>query len=221
MPDKEEARSNRVLTPIERCSEILFGVIMVLTFTCTLSVAEAGREDIRTMLVGALGCNLAWGLIDALLYLVNTIAARGRGLVVLRRVHSTPDAQEARKLIADALPPLLASVLTPSELDSMREKLIRQSAPPARIPLEKDDFRGACGVFLLVFLSTLPIVIPFFFFTLKVGLALRLSNGIAISILFVIGSQLARYIGVRPWLLGISMVFIGAALVALAIALGG
>ena len=53
----------RVLTPNERISEVLFGLIMVLTFTGSLSVAEAGREDIRTMLIGALGCNLAWGLI--------------------------------------------------------------------------------------------------------------------------------------------------------------
>jgi hypothetical protein len=32
---------------------------MVLTFTGSLSVAEAGREDVRTMLIGALGCNIA------------------------------------------------------------------------------------------------------------------------------------------------------------------
>ena len=38
---------------------------MVLTFTGSLSVAEAGRDDVRTMLIGALGCNLAWGIIDA------------------------------------------------------------------------------------------------------------------------------------------------------------
>ena len=57
--------SKRVLEPIERVSEVLFGLIMVLTFTGSLSVAEAGREDVRTMLIGALGCNLAWGIIDA------------------------------------------------------------------------------------------------------------------------------------------------------------
>ena len=61
--------SKRLLDPIDRVSEVLFGLIMVLTFTGSLSVAESGREDVRTMLIGALGCNIAWGVIDAMLYL--------------------------------------------------------------------------------------------------------------------------------------------------------
>lgn len=55
----------RILYPLERYSEIVFGLIMVLSFTGALSVAEVGREDIRIMLLGAIGCNLAWGIIDA------------------------------------------------------------------------------------------------------------------------------------------------------------
>ena len=51
----------RELDPMERVSEILFGLIMVLTFTCSFSVLRAGREDVREMFIGALGCNLAWG----------------------------------------------------------------------------------------------------------------------------------------------------------------
>src|SRR5437660_5533748 len=57
--------SERLLDPMERISEVLFALIMVLTFTCSFSVADAGREQVRTMLLGALGCNLAWGIIDA------------------------------------------------------------------------------------------------------------------------------------------------------------
>jgi hypothetical protein len=57
--------SRRVLDPIDRVSEVLFGPIMVLTFTGSLSVAEAGRDDVRTMLIGAPGCSVAWGIIDA------------------------------------------------------------------------------------------------------------------------------------------------------------
>jgi hypothetical protein len=72
--------SKRILDPVDRVSEILFGLIMLLTFTGSLSVAEAGREDIRTMLIGALGCNLAWGIIDA--------GARLQGLVQLAEARS-------------------------------------------------------------------------------------------------------------------------------------
>ena len=41
--------SRHVLAPVERASEILFGLIMVLTLTNSLDVAQAGREGVRTM----------------------------------------------------------------------------------------------------------------------------------------------------------------------------
>ncbi len=69
MSNETAKSSKRVLDPVERVSEVLFGLIMVLTFTGSLSVAKAGRDDIRTMLIGALGCNIAWGIIDGVLYL--------------------------------------------------------------------------------------------------------------------------------------------------------
>ena len=81
--------SKRVLDPIDRVSEVLFGLIMVLTFTGSLSVAEAGRDDVRAMLIGALGCNLAWGIIDGILYLMGCLAEKGQGLInVSRRAQS-------------------------------------------------------------------------------------------------------------------------------------
>ena len=77
-------RRDRVLNPLERFSEIVFGLIMVLTFTCALGVAEAGREDVRAMLVGAIGCNLAWGIIDAAFYLIACLTEAGRNATLLR-----------------------------------------------------------------------------------------------------------------------------------------
>ena len=53
--------ARRVLDPVDRASEILFGLIMVLTFTASLSVSEAGRGDVRAMLIGALGCKSRLG----------------------------------------------------------------------------------------------------------------------------------------------------------------
>ena len=51
---------------------------MVLTFTGSLSVAKPGRDDVRTMLIGALGCNIAWGIIDGILYLMSRLSEQGR-----------------------------------------------------------------------------------------------------------------------------------------------
>lgn len=55
MPDDPVKSTRRVLDPIDRVSEVLFGLIMVLTFTGSISVAEGGRESIHTMLFSAPG----------------------------------------------------------------------------------------------------------------------------------------------------------------------
>ena len=84
MPDDPVKSSRLVLDPNERIAEVLFGLIMVLTFTGSLSVAEADRAEVRTMLIGALGCNLAWGVIDAVLYLMGSLSEKGTGLLAFR-----------------------------------------------------------------------------------------------------------------------------------------
>jgi hypothetical protein len=212
--------SRRVLDPIDRISEVLFGLIMVLTFTGSLSVAEAGREDVRTMLIGALGCNLAWGIIDGLLYLMGNLAERGRTRATLQAAYDTADPAHARRLIADAMPPLLASVIDPAELDAMHQRLKQLSEPPRYVRLGKRDWLGALGVFLVVFLSTLPVVIPFVVMNDAVR-ALRVSNAIAIAMLFLAGFAYGRIVGRRPWVMGISMVLLGVMLATLTMALGG
>ena len=210
----------RVLEPIDRVSEVLFGLIMVLTFTGSLSVAEAGRDDVRAMLVGALGCNVAWGVIDAMLYLMGGLADKGRGLMTFRAVRNTGDLQAARRDIAAALPPTVASILTPAELESMRQRLIQLPEPAARARLSKDDWLGATGVFLVVFLSTFPVVIPFIVMR-SAGPALRVSNGVAIVMLFLTGWAFGRITGHHPGLVGLAMVVLGAILVGMTMALGG
>jgi len=212
--------TKRVLEPITRVSEVLFGLIMVLTFTGSLSVAEAGRDAIRTMLIGALGCNLAWGMIDALLYLMGSLAEKGQGLMSFRAVRKASDPQQAQRLIADALPSVVASVLTPAELEAMRLRLQQLPEPPERARLHKDDWLGAASVFLLVFLSTLPVVIPFIFMQSTLP-AMRVSNAIAIAMLFLTGYAYGRLTGYHPWRVGIAMVVLGAILVSITIALGG
>lgn len=220
MPQPTNPSSRRFLDPMDRVCEILFGLIMVLTFTGSLSVAEAGREDVRTMLIGALGCNLAWGIIDAAFYLMGSLAEKGRALITYQSVRSAADAQEARRLVADALPPLLASILRPEELDKVRERLQQLPEPPPWVGLSANDWLAAAGVFLLVFLSTFPVVIPFLVID-DVQPALRVSNTIAVIMLFGTGYAYGRIAGRRPAAVGGAMVVVGLALVGLTIALGG
>src|SRR5262245_54696511 len=102
---------------------------MVLTFTGSLSVATDGRAEVRTMLIGALGCNLAWGVIDAILYLLGSLADKGKSLKTLRAVREATDPADARRLIAESVPEVVASVLEPSQLDAVRQRLLGLPAP--------------------------------------------------------------------------------------------
>jgi hypothetical protein len=210
----------RVLDPIDRVSEILFGLIMVLTFTGSLSVAEAGAGDVRDMLVGALGCNLAWAIIDALFYLMGCLSERGNEIRTLRAVRAAANPEEARDRIAEALPPVVADTLAPADYELIRGKLAELPEPPARPPVRRDDLLGAGGVFLLVFLTTFPVAVPFLM-TDDLARAMRWSNGVAVVLLFAAGFAFGRTTGYRPWLSGLAMVVAGLVIVALTIALGG
>jgi hypothetical protein len=104
-------KSTVLLSPVERISEILFGVIMALTFTCTINIVEANRAEVRDTLIAAIGCNIAWGIVDAVMYLLSILAECGRNKKIVEFVRSTNDSARANAFIADALPPLLASVI--------------------------------------------------------------------------------------------------------------
>jgi hypothetical protein len=212
--------SSRVLQPVERVLEVWFGLIMVLTLTCSISVAETGREELRTLLFAALGCNLVWGIIDGFMYLVTCFSERGHALQALRALRQTTEPEQARGILADALPALLASALSEGDFEAIRRGVKQLPEPPSRPYFMKEDWLGALGVFLLVFLSTLPVVVPFFFFR-DVKLALRTSNGIALVMLFLSGRALGRYAGYPPWRMGLATVVSGSVLVGAAIALGG
>jgi VIT1/CCC1 family predicted Fe2+/Mn2+ transporter len=212
--------SRRVLEPNDRISEVLFGLIMVLTFTGSLRIALADRNEIRAMLIGALGCNLAWGIIDAVFYLMSSLAEKSRNRVTLLAVRNAADPEQAQQLIRDALPPIVESLLRAVEVETIRQRLLQLPELPRRIRLGARDWRGALGVFLLVFLSTFPVAAPFVFMR-NTALAVKVSNGIAILMLFFTGMAYGKSAGRAPWLFGIGMVVLGVILVGLTMALGG
>jgi len=115
---------------------------------------------------------------------------------------------------------VMASVLQPAELEAMRQRLNELPDLPEQTRLHRGDWLGAFAVFLLVFLSTFPVTLPFLFMR-NTLLALRVSNAIAIAMLFVTGCTFGRITGRRPWTMGLSMVVLGSLLVGLTMALGG
>jgi VIT1/CCC1 family predicted Fe2+/Mn2+ transporter len=213
-------RAKRLLEPEERIAEVLFGLIMVLTFTGSLSVADAGRDDVRTMLMAALGCNVAWGVIDGLLYLMGCLSAQARDLRSLRRLQNAREPATAHRVLAEALPPFVAGTLGPEEYETVRQRLLQLPTPPPRPRVRKEEWLGALAVALWVIVTTFPVTMPFIFVG-NLRHAMRLSNAIAVILLFLTGYAFGRVTGFHPWTTGLAMVVLGLILVALTMALGG
>jgi hypothetical protein len=210
----------RFLDPMDRIAEILFGVVMVLTITCSFSVGGGGRTDVHQMLIGALGCNVAWGVIDAVLYWMACFHAHGQNIMALRAAREAGHPEEAHRVIADALPPVIASVTTSAELEGIRQKLLQLPEPPPRPQLTRDEWLAGIGVFLLVVVATVPIILPFLLVHDPTR-AVRISNGIAIVLLFLTGYIYGYHTGHRPVRSGLIMIGVGATMVGMTIALGG
>jgi hypothetical protein len=210
----------RILDPMERTSEVLFGLIMVLSFTGSLSVASTGREEVRTVLIGAIGCNLAWGLVDAVMYVIANLTDRGRRRSLLRSIRDQVNISDACRIVSDAVPEELSPAISQGVLTEIAERVRKMPDSPGGRMITAGDLRGALGVFLLVFLSTFPVVLPFLFSN-DLFIAMRWSNGIALVMMFLCGYQIGRYGGFSAVRTGLSMVALGVLLVGLTIALGG
>ena len=214
-----DGKRDRLLDPIDRISEILFGLIMAVTIVGSISIATAGHEDMRSITIAALGCNLAWGLVDAVMYLIRTATERSRNRVLSKRIVSA-DADTAHRLIVETLPEHVAAITGPEEIEGMRRRLLGLK-PDRRATLRSRDYLEAVGIFLLVVIATFPVVLPFILMS-DAARALRTSHVITLGMLFVAGYSLGRHAGhVKPLRTGIFMAVFGVMLIGAVKALGG
>ena len=215
----QHVASDTALEPSDRIAEVLFGVIMVLTFTGSLSVAEAGQGEVSEMLRGALGCNIAWGIVDGFIFVMASVAERRKTYLVGRAIREAKDGPSAVEALKNWLPSEAVALLDPAHLETMIRKL--QGVPEGPVPhIKWSDIRTAIAVFFLVFLSTLPVIAPFFFVG-ELHRALRLSHGIALAMLFVLGAAYGRTTGQPPLRGALLMSGFGIALAVMTLMLGG
>jgi VIT family protein len=213
----------RYLDPGSRLGEILFGLIMVLTITLAagLTITE-DKAGVRELLLAAIGCNVAWGIIDAVLYLMNCITVRQGRVRLVEAVKHAPDQEAALALVKNEVEPDLQAMLDDEDADAFNLSVLKYitRAQASSVSLTREDFYAAIGCFLLVFVACFPATVPFFIFS-RPHFALRVSNFLLIALLFLVGQKWARYAGVNRLLAGSAMVVIGLSLVGVAILLGG
>jgi len=215
---------HRYLDPGETLGEVLFGLIMVLTFTIGARfVTGEGGLDTRALVVGAIGCNVAWGVIDATLFVLGGLFDRSRRARFFRALKSARSEPEALLALREEFG-LQDEPLAVDPQDSARlyqsMLLLSSHAKLARVGLRPRDFVSAFVVFVLVSATALPGVIPLLLME-DTHLALRLSNFILIVLLFIVGYWWAHYTDARPWSVGATVTLLGLSLVVVAVVLGG
>jgi hypothetical protein len=216
--------ATRHLDPGSRMGEILFGLIMTLTFTLAAGIVieEEGAEGVRAMLIGILGCNLAWGIIDGVLYVLGQVFDRGRIRRIGFHVRQATSDDDARRMVAQELDETLLPIADEPARRSLYDSIVERvrRVPAAPNPVRREDVMGALAACWIVFACSLPAVLPFLVID-DLRLALRVSNAILIGLLFFVGWRAARETLAKPWLAGLAFMLVGVLLVAVAIPLGG
>ncbi|HET7293293.1 MAG TPA: VIT family protein [Vicinamibacteria bacterium] len=211
------------LDPGDRLGEVLFGLIMVLTITLTTELAlEDGRAGARELMIAAIGCNVAWGVIDGGMYVMGAMLERARRARAILAVQSAPDEAAALAVVEASLEGTLVS-LQPEEERRRVYRQVREmalGAAPAPTRIEREDLLGGLACLLLVLLSVVPVVLPFVLIR-NPWVALRVSNGLLVALLFVTGYEWGRHANTNRWLAGLVYMAVGLLLVGVAIALGG
>lgn len=229
--EPRESFVQRWLDPADRLAEAIYGLLILMTFTMAFQATTSGEAvvpigdsvEVRGTLLAAIGCAVAWGLIDGVMYIVTSIVERGEQMRVVRTVQQAPSDEAAINLVAAELDDRLAPLAPEAErrvfykhvCDRARQVTVRP------ITIEREDLMGALATVLVAIVAILPAVVPFLFVADNPLLALRLSNGIAILMLFGIGWRWAREVGARPLLAGATLALLGVVMVVVAIPLGG
>jgi VIT1/CCC1 family predicted Fe2+/Mn2+ transporter len=211
----------KYLEPAEILAEALFGLIMVLTVTLGARLAMGEEGGARELLIAAIGCNLAWGIIDGALFVMNGMFTRGRNARIHTELKRSGESG-AIAIIARELNPRLAEVTTDDERARLYGGMLAIAArtPVQRTRIERDDLYGGIACAVLVIVTAMPPVLPFMLIDDPVR-ALRVSNFMLVAMLFGVGYFWAVQTNANRIGSGLAMMFTGLTLVLAAMALGG
>ncbi len=206
-----------ILSPSDRHSEILFGIIMVLAITGTVGLETGSKKAIISAGIGA--C-IAWGIVDGIIYVYSSLLEKGR--IALAAQEATTCTGEGCDLrtIKEELEGTIVDTLGEREKHEVAQHiLVRLKPVENHTRATRDDILGGIAAGMLVLISGVPPILPFVFLD---GIwAMRLSSIIGLVMLFGIGYRWGSYIGRSEFWTGVTMMGIGAGITGVVIALGG
>ncbi len=194
---------------------------MALGFT---GAVRLGLEepDNRGLFLGILGCNIAWGVVDGVMYVLTALFDRGRRARIIRDVLDSPNEEAAMVRVGKELDDRLVPLTTPEERRQIYRWVteLARRAHREKVHVRRDDLLGGVAAGMAVILATLPVVVPYLVIRDPFWAA-RLSNLVGLALLFSLGAWWGRVVGGSPLRVGTGLTFVGSILVGVTIAMGG
>ena len=140
----------------------------------------------------------------------------------IHRVKEASEPEAALAIVRARVESEFEALSAPEEREALCRAIFKHIAhsQPPNVRVTKEDLYGALACFWLVFLSCLPAAVPFLVLD-NPRWALRVSNGLLVVMLFLVGHRWAKYANAHRLGAGTAMVAIGLALVGVAVLLGG
>ena len=217
-----------LLDPIDTLAEVIFSILILLTFTLAFRIFAMDSElltadFIRELMWAALGATVAWGIIDGIMYALFEVLGRSERHRLLWHIQAAHTPDEAVTAIANEFDYMLEPITGEEQRRTLYEDILdhlRHSQPRA-VGLKHEDLTGGLASVLIALLAVTPSFLPLLIFPNDYALAIRLSNVVSFIVLFAAGYEWGRYTGMSPWRTGLLVMGVGALLVAVAIPLGG
>ena len=217
-----------LLDPIDTLSEVIFSVLILLTFTLAFRIFMLdGRpltaEYINDLIWAALGATVAWGIIDGIMYALFEVLGRSERHRLLWHLQAAHTPEEGIAAIADEFDFILEPITGEGQRRMLYQDILDHlhDSRPRSIGLKREDLTGGLASVLVAVLAVIPSFLPLFIFRHDYALAIRLSNVVSFMVLFAAGYEWGRYTGMSSWKTGLLVTAVGALLVAVAIPLGG
>jgi VIT1/CCC1 family predicted Fe2+/Mn2+ transporter len=213
--------AHKYLAPEDRLAEAICGLIMVLSFTAATGALLEGTTP-HALLFAVLGCNIAWGVVDGVTYILGNLMNRGARARLIQTLQRAPDDPDAARAVQARIDDTLGQLLTPEHrhqvLQWILEGVPRLDPEPVRI--RKADLFTGLVCFAIVFGTTLPVLLPFILLKNEVH-ALRISNALTLAMLFAMGWRWAGFANISRLKTGLALLAMGIVLVVITLALGG
>jgi hypothetical protein len=213
--------ANKYLAPEDRLAEAICGLIMVLSFTAATSAIFEGATP-HALLFAVLGCNIAWGIVDGVTYILGNLMNRGARARLILTLQRTPDDLMAARAVQARIDDTLGPLLTPEQRQQVLQWIVEgvPSLKPEPVRIRKADLLTGLVCFLIVFGATIPMLLPFMLLKNEVH-ALRISNALALAMLFAMGWRWAAFANMSRLKTGLALLAMGVVLVVVTLVLGG